>query len=155
MLVTEHSIHRLSPEVFLPSWTQRRFVVLDMSNRWAHAISAQVSERLQQTDAEVSDTCPVFDSCHLIRDVLLLCEAKNTVGAVLFISGIERECLNMLARLARWAERPVLLAVCNEKHEGLLPILMESGVDSVFFDVDNDVMISDWCVRVLVTQSDQ
>jgi len=147
--VSEQLLHIPGIEEFLPDWTPRRFVVLDMSDRWAAAIRAQVNDRLRKCATGISVPCPVFEGCQSTREALLLCEAKNTVGAVLFISGIERECLNILARVACWSERPALLAVCSSQHEGLLPMLMESGVDSAMFDVENDVPVSDWCVRVL------
>lgn len=148
--VSDVKVHIPTAEEFLPNWTERRFVVLDPSGRWAPAIGVQVHDVITRRKLSNAGS-PVFESCQTARDALMLCEARYTVGAILFFSGVERECFNMLARLARWPQRPALLAICSAKHETLLPTMMEAGIDSVLFDVKNDVHIADWCVTVLNT----
>lgn len=142
------SLNILTAEEFVPDWTRHRFVVLDPTGRWASAIAAQVKCRLSQADVRNSSN-PVFESCSTARETLLLSETRNTIGVVLLITGIERECLNLLAKIARWPKRPSLLAICSSEHEILLPMLLESGLDATMFDVEDDILIADWCVRVL------
>ena len=146
--VSNTSLNMLTAEEFVPDWTQHRFVVLDPTGRWSSAIAAQVKCRLSETDGRNSCN-PVFESCRTARETLLLSEARNTIGVVLLIAGIERECLNLLAKIARWPKRPSLLAFCSSEHEILLPMLLESGLDATMFDVEDDILIADWCVRVL------
>ena len=139
---------------FLPDWSERRLVVLDSSHRWAPAVSAEVNAILERNSA-FSGRKPVFESCETPREALLLCEARNTIGAVLFVSGMERECLSILGRMARWPTRPALLAVCTDEHRDLMPMLMESGIDAVLFNVTNDIAIAEWCSHLLVLQCSQ
>lgn len=92
---------------------------------------------------------PEFETCETARDVFLFCDQESTVGIVLFIDGLERECLSLLGRLARLPLRPPVLAICGERHKELLPTLLEAGIDAALFDVVNDIPIATWCVKVV------
>ena len=84
---------------------------------------------------------------------MLFSDQGSTLGIILFIDGIERDCLSLLGRLARLPLRPPILAVCAQRHKELLPTLLEAGVDTALFDVVNDIPIAAWCARVATNLS--
>ncbi len=137
-----------SAKDYLPDWSTTRFVVFEPTNLWTPAISAEVQERLAATDPQIRST-PVFDACHAARDVIMLAEVRSTVGFVLFLTGLERECLGILGRLARLPRQRPILIIAESVHRDLLPVLLEAGASTVLFDVKDDVPIADWCLRFL------
>ena len=83
------------------------------------------------------------------KSILLRAYQPNTRGVILFMSGLERECITLLGRLARRSPQPYVLAIGTEQHHELLPTLLESGADTVLFDVQNDIPVAEWCCRIL------
>ncbi|MEQ9408131.1 MAG: hypothetical protein RIK87_10420 [Fuerstiella sp.] len=160
---------------YLPDWTAHRFVIIDPTARWASAISAEITQRLQHPSAVAAEPLPkhsassdrasqitvsgqesgrrrqppMLESCRSTRDALHFCELENTVGIVLFLNGLERDSLGLLGRLARLPRQLPLLVVAPEHHSALLPLLMEAGADGVLFDVRHDIPVADWCLRIL------
>ena len=144
----EPSVNTPRAEDYLPDWTVRRFIVLEPSGQWAPAVALQTAEILRN-DSEFRGRPPEFENCETARDVTLFCEHDSTVGLILFLEDVERDCLSLLGRLARLPLRPPILAVCKSQHRELFPTLSEAGVDTALFDVVNDIPIAEWCVRIL------
>lgn len=92
---------------------------------------------------------PEFENCKTARDVLLFCDQQSTKGLILFIDGIERDCVTILGRLARLHAKPPILVIGRDRHRELLPTLLEGGVDTTLFNITNDIPIAAWCVKVL------
>lgn len=132
--------HTLQP----PDWSIHRFVVLDPSERWAEPIRRQL---MNTVGSETKRHDIQFETCRSARDVLLLAELSNTVGLILFLDGLETECLNLLRRLQH--EGPAILGIGKLDHKPLIPVLIESGFSMVLIDVVNDIPIAKWCRRVL------
>jgi len=145
-MVTKPMSQTAMADRYLPDWSTTQFVVLDRSRRWAAPIAAQVAVNLHQRPDFVGRP-PEFETCETAKDVLLFCDQPSTQGAILLITGIERECLTLLARIARAPTQPPVLAICETQHRELLPTLLEAGVHTALFDVVNDVPIADWCVK--------
>jgi len=123
--------------------------VLDPTRRWAAPVATQTS-LLLLAEPLFSGRPPEFETCDTARDVFLFCDQESTVGIILLIDGLERDCLSLLGRLSRLPLRPPVLAVCRERHTELLPTLLEAGVDAALFDVVNDVPIAAWCARITI-----
>ena len=137
-----------SAKDYLPDWSTRRFVVFDHSGRWTSAVSAEVAQRLAALKHQKANAT-VFEACDSARDVLLLSELRSTIGVVLFLSGLERECLGVLSRLAKQPRHRPILIIAERRHRDLLPVLLEAGSDTVLFDIKDDIPIADWCLRCL------
>ncbi|MEZ6127881.1 MAG: hypothetical protein R3C59_04310 [Planctomycetaceae bacterium] len=131
---------------YLPDWSTTQFIVLDRSRRWAAPIAAQVAANLHRR-RDFSGRPPEFETCDSAKDVLLFCDQPSTLGVILMMTGVERDCLTLLARIARIPARPPVLAICSTAHAELLPLLLEAGVHTALFDVVNDVPIADWCLN--------
>ena len=129
---------------YLPDWTSKRIVFLERSHRWAPAVETELR-------SSGGSALPQFsiDSCAVAREASQLLELKNSIGLVLFLDGIERDCLDLLGRVARSFREFPVLAVGLTPHRGLMPVLMESGVQSILFDPFDDVSIADWCLGVI------
>ena len=127
---------------YLPDWTERRFVVVDRTGRWASAISAEANGHLDSDTAVLT-----FQSCESAREAADFWELRNTIGFVLFLEGMERECLGFLGRLGRSNYHREILVVATENHREILPVIMEAGVESILFDVSDDVPVAEWCRR--------
>lgn len=132
--------HTLQP----PNWSIHRFVVLDPSGKWAEPIRRQLAE-FNSVSTGLSDI--QFESCGSSRDVLLLAELANTIGLILFLDGMETDCLNLLRRLQH--QGPAILGIGTDAHKPLIPVLVESGLSMVFTEVKNDIPIARWCHNVL------
>lgn len=130
-------------ESYVPKWTDSRFVVIDRTGRWASAISAEAN-----SSGDVDSVILTFESCTSTRDAVDFVGLKNTVGFILFLDGLERECLSFLGRLGRSHHHSQLLAVASDKHRDLLPVIMEAGVESVLFNVCDDIPVAGWARRV-------
>jgi len=135
-------------ESYLPNWSCTRFVVLDADQRWSVPIATQVTNELAASKT-LRGRPPDFEPCRTARDALLYCDQQATLGLILFVNGMERECLTLLGRLARLPLRPPILAICSTRQTELLPVLTEAGVTATLFDVVNDVPIADWCLKVI------
>lgn len=133
---------------YLPDWTVRRLIVLEKTERWMPAVAAEVYTALSSAVAQHGPR-PVFESCTTAREAVLFGELQNTVGFILFMDQLERECLGVLARLGRLRRPLRVLVVATRRHADLVPVLMESGADAVLVDVADDVPIADWCLKVL------
>ncbi len=131
---------------YLPNWSTSRIVVLEKSGRWTPAIAAEVHQRLDKTHQQAGQTL-VFERCSSARDAIFLSELRNSRGLVLFLKGLERECLGVLSRLARLPLKRPILVIAENVHRDLLPVLLEGGADTVLFNVRDDVPIADWCLR--------
>ncbi|MCP4782426.1 MAG: hypothetical protein GY903_05195 [Fuerstiella sp.] len=141
-------------EAFLPDWSVRRFLVVDKSGRWPPAIAAQVMEQLRdRTGGDQDGGSIVFDSFTTTKDLAPVAQQINTAALVIFLDGLERECLTLLRRFVLAPRRPAILIVADEHHQELMPVLLESGVDSLLFDVVNDIPIAEWCLRLLPNRS--
>lgn len=147
LIVNESEFIIPSISNYLPEWSEARFVVLEPATRWAPAIGLEVAECLKRSQNQGRRVR--FESCRATRDVLLLGEAASTVGLILFIQGMERDCLGLLRRLPNLTNRPDVLVVCETQHTALIPVILESGVSSVLMDVKNDVPIAEWCHKVV------
>lgn len=133
---------------YLPDWLTVRFAVLDPTRRWANAVHREVIDRLAETRSR-SNYELEFETCTTARDTLLVCELTNTVAAIIFADGMEKECLSVLGGLSRRHRRLLTLIIATERHHELLPVLYEAGADTVLFDVRDDNPIAAWCVRCL------
>jgi hypothetical protein len=133
-------------EAFLPDWSVTRFLVVDRSGRWPSAIAAQVMDRLQD---RADGGSIVFDSFTTTKDLASVAQQINTAALVIFLDGLERECLTLLRRLVLAPRRPAILIVADEHHQELMPVLLESGVDSLLFNVVNDIPVAEWCLKQL------
>ena len=129
---------------YLPDWSEKRFVVLDPSKRWASAISLQVQQERATHEAGV-----FFESCQTSREALLLCESANSVGLIVFLEGLERECLGLLRRLGTESNQPTVLVVGKSRHAELMPVILEAGVSAFLVDVENDIPIANWCASLV------
>lgn len=134
-------------EDYLPDWSAKRFIMLDPTRHWASPVTTQTAQLLS-AEKSFSGRSVEFETCETARDILLFSDQGSTLGIILFIDGIERDCLSLLGRLARLPLRPPILAVCAQRHKELLPTLLEAGVDTALFDVVNDIPIAAWCARV-------
>ncbi len=141
-------------EAFLPDWSITRFLVVDRSGRWPSAIAAQVRGTLHDR----AGGCPasgsiVFDSFTTTKNLASVAQQINTAALIIFLNGLERECLTLLRRFVQAPRRPAILIVSDEHHQELMPVLLESGVDCLLFNVVNDIPIAEWCVRLLPDRS--
>lgn len=140
-------------EDYLPDWAVRRFIMLETSERWEPVVTLQTAQLLKRSDT-FTGRLPEFETSKTARDAAMFCDQDSTVGLILFFESMERDCLSLLGRLARLPLRPPLLAICQQRHRGLLPILSEAGVNTTLFDAVNDNAIAEWCVRVLTRQGE-
>ncbi|MEO1983505.1 MAG: hypothetical protein ABGZ24_23590 [Fuerstiella sp.] len=141
-------------EAFLPDWSVTRFLVVDRSGRWPSAIAAQVMDKLRdRTGDGRNDGSIVFDSFTTTKDLASVAQQINTAALVIFLDGLERECLTLLRRFVLAPRRPAILIVAAEHHQELMPVLLESGVDSLLFNAVNDIPIAEWCLRLLPDRS--
>lgn len=128
---------------YLPDWTERRFIVVERTGRWAPAISAEVNSHVKQGSSVLT-----FEACLTTRDAVDFIDLKNTLAFLLFLDGQERDCLAFLGRLGRSYRHHEILAVVTNVHRNLLPVIMEAGVQSVLTDVRDDIDVAEWCCRV-------
>jgi hypothetical protein len=141
-------------EAFLPDWSVTRFLVVDQSGRWSSAIAAQVSEKLQDIRSGSQEFGKiVFDSYPTTKGLAPVAQQVNTAALVIFLDGLERECLTLLRRFLTAPRRPATLIIADERHQELMPVLLESDVDTLLFNVVNDVPIAEWCVRLMSDRS--
>ncbi|MDG1895829.1 MAG: hypothetical protein P8J37_13060 [Fuerstiella sp.] len=141
-------------EAFLPDWSVTRFMVVDRSERWASAMSAQVTEKLHDSVGDAPGIGNiVFDSYPTTKDIASVARQINSVALVIFLDGLERECLTLLRRFVTAPRRPAILIIADECHQELMPVLLESGVDSLLFNVVNDIPVAEWCLRLMSQRS--
>lgn len=140
-------------EDYLPDWAIRRFIMLETSGRWAPVVALQTAQLLKRS-ATFTGRLPKFETSETARNAAMFCDQDSTVGLILFFENMERDCLSLLGRLARLPLKPPLLAVCQQRHRDLLPILSESGVNTTLFDAVDDNDIAEWCVRVLTRHAE-
>ena len=133
---------------YLPNWEAPRFIVVEKQFHWTGAVNAEVQSRLK-TDI----TAPSFQHCSTAREALLAAELRNTAALVLCLPGMEKEILGLLGRLNRSpARQHPMLAIGETRHVGILPILMQSGVQTMLTEIKDDIAVSEWCLRVLGQQ---
>lgn len=142
--MTERAVILPTAAEYLPDWTARRFVVLERSRRWAPAIATELN-----TFAGPALSRTLFESCSTAREAGHFLSLKNTVGVVLLLDGMERDCLGLLGRMARTNCVLPVLAVGTERHKDLTSVLMESGVQCVLLNIRDDVPVANWCRRVV------
>ena len=141
-------------EAFLPDWSVTRFLVVDRSGRWSSAIAAQVIDKLRDRAGVRPDSGSiVFDSFTTTKDLASVAQQNNTAALVVFLNGVERECLTLLRRFVHAPRRPAILIIADEHHQELMPVLLESGVDCMLFNAVNDIPIAEWCLRLLPDRS--
>ena len=141
-------------EAFLPDWSVTRFLVVDRSGRWPSAIAAQVMDTMRHSAGGCQDSGSiVFDSFTTTKDIASVAQQINTAAVVVFLNGLERECLTLLRRFVQAPRRPAILIVADEHHQELMPVLLESGVDCLLFNAVNDIPIAEWCVTLLLGRS--
>ena len=133
-----------SSEDYIPQWTSRRIVVVDKSERWSPAISAEVWSRSLKQNVR-------FEACDSTRDAQLYLEMKNTVGLILFLNGVERESCSLLGKLFRLPSLLPVMLVAEDRHRAIVPVLLEAGAMGVLFNVRDDIPIAEWCCRILQT----
>lgn len=137
--------------VHLPDWSERVFVLLDPTRRWAGAIQAELMSSL--ATANVSTGQIAIETCTTVREVSDLCDAPNVAGLVLFFAGCEREVLGLLRTIGRRCPGLPLLVICEQQHHDLVPVILESGVSCVLVDINHDLPIARWCQAALATGS--
>jgi len=137
-------------ETFLPDWSVTRFMVVDRSGRWSSAVAAQVRHKLHDAGSRALEMGTfVFDTCATTKELASIAQQVNTAGLVIFLDGLERECLTFLRRFLQAPRRPAILIVADERHQELMPVLLEADVDSLLFNVVNDVPIAEWCLKLM------
>jgi len=128
----------------LPDWSERVFVLLDPTGRWAGAISAELTASMNRTAAACEQFA--FETCTTVRQVSDLCDAPHVAGLILFFSGFEREVLGLLRTIWNRCPGIPILMICEQKHHDLIPVILESGVSSVLSDITSDLPIARWCL---------
>lgn len=128
----------------LPDWSEKRFIVLDPSNRWAAAIGLQMHH-----DQADNQTGVFFETCSTTREALLLAESSNSIGLIVFLKGLERDCLGMFRRLSSAPNQPRMLVIGTSGHAELMPVILEAGASGFLLEVENDIPIADWCRQLL------
>ena len=91
----------------------------------------------------------VFDAYATTKDVANAAQQANTAALIIFLDGMERECLTLLLRFVQTPRRPAILVIADEHHQELMPVLLESGVNCVLFNVVNDIPVAEWCLKQL------
>ena len=130
---------------YLPDWVTPRIVVVEKQFHWTGAVQAEVHSRISD---EI--TSPVFQHCETARDALMAAELRSTAAIVLCLPGLEKEILGLLGRLNRTpARQHPILAIGEPPHLGVLPVLMQSGVQTLLTDLQDDLAVSEWCLRIL------
>lgn len=133
----------------MPDWSDRLFLILDPSGRWAGPIQTQIMADLQpqaRTHQSGQITC---ETCTTVREINALCDAANVCGLILFFHGLEREILGFLRTVWNRCPHLQVLVVAESQHADLVPVLLESGVSQVLLDIHNDLPIARWALQTL------
>lgn len=139
----ERESNNMNASPDLKNRTIQTFDILEPTGLWAPAVSRELAERWNNRTG-ISRVSGWANSKQFQTGI----DPRTSQGLILFLDGIEKECMSILSRLMDDPHECPLAAVLNSHHRDLVPVLLESNVTSVIMEPVNDVPIADWCLAM-------